>query len=167
MSRTQTIPEFFTDCDVFITGGSGFIGKVLIEKLLRSCPNVRNIFMLIRCKKGKTVEERVKILTSDVLFDKLRQSKAFDKIVPIYGDCTKLKLGISEADYERMKNVSVIYHVAASVRFDDNLKDAIMMNARSTSEVMNFALTLKSLKALVHVSTAYSNPFVYDVEEKV
>jgi len=29
------IPQFFTGCNVLITGGSGFLGQLLIEKLLR------------------------------------------------------------------------------------------------------------------------------------
>lgn len=54
-----TIPEFFKNQSVFITGGSGFIGKVLIEKLLRSCPDLKNIYLLMREKKGKSPQERI------------------------------------------------------------------------------------------------------------
>lgn len=59
----ETIPDFFRGKNIFITGGSGFIGKVLIEKLLRSCPDLENIYLLMREKKGKTSEERVKLIT--------------------------------------------------------------------------------------------------------
>lgn len=44
---------------VLITGGSGFLGKVLIEKLLRKCPAITKIFLLIRNKKGKDPEQRI------------------------------------------------------------------------------------------------------------
>lgn len=53
------IREFFKNKTIFITGGSGFMGKVLIEKLLYSCPEVKEIFLLMRPKRGKTGEQRV------------------------------------------------------------------------------------------------------------
>lgn len=54
------IPAFYAGRSIFITGGTGFIGKVLIEKLLRSCPDVAEIFILIRPKKGLNVNDRFK-----------------------------------------------------------------------------------------------------------
>jgi fatty acyl-CoA reductase len=57
MCRSK-IFEFYENKSVFITGGTGFIGKVLIEKLLRST-NVATIYVLIRAKKGKNVSTRL------------------------------------------------------------------------------------------------------------
>lgn len=54
-----SIREFFAGRDVFVTGGTGFMGKVLIEKLLRSCSELRTIYVLIREKKHKSVAERI------------------------------------------------------------------------------------------------------------
>ena len=34
------VGTFFAGKGVFVTGGSGLIGKVLIEKILRECPRV-------------------------------------------------------------------------------------------------------------------------------
>lgn len=53
------ISKFYAGRNVFITGGSGFVGKQLIEKLLRSCPQIDRIFLLMRPKKGFTPKERV------------------------------------------------------------------------------------------------------------
>lgn len=58
-----TIPEYFSGKCLFVTGATGFIGKVLIEKLLRSCPDISKIFVLVRLKKNKSVEERIKAMT--------------------------------------------------------------------------------------------------------
>lgn len=57
-----SIPEWFSGKNIFITGGTGFIGKILIEKMLRSCPDIGNIYMLIRPKKQKSGTERVQEL---------------------------------------------------------------------------------------------------------
>lgn len=54
-----TIPEFYNNRDVFITGASGFVGKVLIEKLLRSCPGIKRIFLLLRAKRSKSINARL------------------------------------------------------------------------------------------------------------
>ena len=61
------IQEFYCGERVFITGGTGFIGKVIIEKLLRTCPSISKIFMLVRPKKGQEARKRVdEILDSQV-----------------------------------------------------------------------------------------------------
>ncbi|PSN29015.1 putative fatty acyl-CoA reductase [Blattella germanica] len=54
-----SISEFYKGKNVFITGGTGFIGRVLIEKLLRSCPDIGNIYVLIRRRKGVDIWDRV------------------------------------------------------------------------------------------------------------
>lgn len=59
------IQEFFRSSKVFITGGTGFLGKVLIEKLIRSVPHLKQLYILIRPKKGKTAEERLSELMKD------------------------------------------------------------------------------------------------------
>ena len=60
--QIPTITHMFKGCDVFITGSTGFMGKVLIEKLLRCFPQVGTIYALIRPKKGKSVEERMDVI---------------------------------------------------------------------------------------------------------
>lgn len=53
------VQEFFRNAVVFITGGTGFMGKVLLEKLLRTCPHIKHIYLLIRYKKGENAEQRL------------------------------------------------------------------------------------------------------------
>lgn len=38
---------------------------ILTEKLLRSCPDIKTIYVLIREKKGKSVQERIDALLLD------------------------------------------------------------------------------------------------------
>ncbi|CAO1418029.1 unnamed protein product [Diamesa hyperborea] len=164
-----TIPEFYKDQEIFVSGGSGFMGKVLIEKLLRSCPDIKKIYVLLRPKKGKSIEERLEILKKLLLFEplKLTNPSAFDKLVPIAGDVTLLGLGLSASDVILMENVSIIFHSAASVRFDDPLKDAVLMNTRGTREMIKFAENLKNIKVMMHVSTTYCNTDRPVIEEQI
>ena len=45
------VSKFYENKTVFITGATGFMGKVLVEKLLRST-KVRKIYLLIRSKES-------------------------------------------------------------------------------------------------------------------
>ncbi|XP_058121417.1 putative fatty acyl-CoA reductase CG5065 [Anopheles ziemanni] len=166
----ESVTDFYTNSDVFITGGTGFVGKVLIEKLLRSCPDIGRIFVLMRGKRGKSIEARVDELVSCHLFDRLRKENgsALGKVVPVFGDITQPRLGMYTEDIERLSGVTVAFHLAASVRFDDPLQDAIKNNICSTYELFEMLKsTATALRAVVHVSTAYSNPENQYVEEKL
>lgn len=55
----DSISEFYAGRSIFITGATGFMGKVLVEKILRSCPTVKALYLMVRPKKGQAPEERV------------------------------------------------------------------------------------------------------------
>ncbi|EFN65806.1 Fatty acyl-CoA reductase 1, partial [Camponotus floridanus] len=57
----NSIATFYVGHSIFLTGATGFLGKVYIEKILRSCPDVciREIFVLMRSKKGLNITERL------------------------------------------------------------------------------------------------------------
>lgn len=53
------IADFYKEKTIFITGASGFMGKVLLEKLLYSCSDLEQVMILVRPKRGKSGAERV------------------------------------------------------------------------------------------------------------
>lgn len=67
LTKTESIKHFYEGSEVFITGASGFIGKALIEKLLRSCSRIKTIYMLMREKKGKTFAQRIQDITDSLV----------------------------------------------------------------------------------------------------
>lgn len=50
------VKDYLKDKTIFLTGGFGFLGKLLIEKLLRC--DVKKIYLFVRGKKGQTPEDR-------------------------------------------------------------------------------------------------------------
>ena len=58
-SNISEIADYFKDKSIFLTGATGFLGKVLIEKLLKSCHDLKCIYILIRSKKGYDADARL------------------------------------------------------------------------------------------------------------
>ncbi|GLH00546.1 Fatty acyl-CoA reductase [Gryllus bimaculatus] len=54
-----TVAEFYRGQSVLLTGGSGFVGRVLLEKLLFYCPDIDTVYVLLRPRKGLSVQERL------------------------------------------------------------------------------------------------------------
>ncbi|XP_071056868.1 putative fatty acyl-CoA reductase CG5065 [Onthophagus taurus] len=163
------ITEFYTGKTVLITGATGFMGKVLLEKLVRSFPDIKKIYILIRSKKGCNPQERVKQLTNGVVFTFHNMNAiAYDKIEAISGDIMMENLNLSEIDKKKLiEEVSIVFHVAASIRMDLPLKEAVITNTTSTYQLFKLCMNMKILQAFVHVSTAFCNVEIDYMEEKI
>ena len=61
----------------------GFVGKVLLEKFLRSLPQFRRIYILVRPKRGVSPRDRInkEIFSSECFSIIKKQIANFDKIV--------------------------------------------------------------------------------------
>ncbi|KAK7595121.1 hypothetical protein V9T40_001554 [Parthenolecanium corni] len=153
------VQEFFRDATVFLTGGTGFLGQVLIEKLLRCCPHINKIYVLVRVKRNKSPADRFETIFQDPLFDRLRYEvpNFQEKINYMSGRIDQPLLGLSEEDRSKISSdVNIIYHCAATVNFNEMLAKAIKVNTMGTQEVIKVARDVKSLKALLYVSTVFS-----------
>lgn len=56
----MSIPDFFAGKTIFLTGATGSVGSVFLEKLLRSCKGVKKVYLLIRPKNGILAQERIR-----------------------------------------------------------------------------------------------------------
>lgn len=83
--------------------------------------------------------------------------------------------GISEDDLLTITtNVNIVFHSAATVRFNDDLKEAGLLNALATKTLLDLCSKIDNLKSVVYVSTAYCNPgrkfvkeIIYETVNKV
>src|SRR3954464_10063291 len=104
----------------FVTGATGFIGRHLVEELLR---REGTIYALVREGSRGRLEE---------LSEKLG---AGDRIVPVVGDLSKEALGIEGFD----EKIDHLFHLAAI--YDMTASDEAMMasNVEGTRHVGEFA----------------------------
>lgn len=142
------IAEILKNRTLLITGGTGFVGKVLIEKILRVL-DVKKIFVLVRPKKGKSTAERRAVLFADPLFDLAKKTRGDDvvkRVVFISGDIAAPGLALSESDRKLLtEETEFIYHCAATIRFDEDLKPAVLLNVRGTKLMLELANECKKL----------------------
>lgn len=174
MANNRPIREFMAGKVIFVTGGTGFMGKVLLEKLLRDCGDVKSIYVLLRSKDKAQLYDKMEKLRSHRIFEAVREKNptALDKLIAVSGDMTMKGLAIKSEDIKLIINtVNIVFHCAASVRFDESLQTAVILNTRGTQEIIEIAKQIRNLLAFVHVSTAFSNSnhkhiheFVYNSE---
>ncbi|RZF44559.1 hypothetical protein LSTR_LSTR001317 [Laodelphax striatellus] len=155
---------------LLVTGATGFMGKALVEKVLRSCGEVRHLFLLVRPKKGKEPHQRFNELFNDPVFARMKkeQPEFQKKVTLVSGDVAQPELGMSKQDKERVQSeVTIVIHGAATVRFDEKLKLAVAINIFGTQEVLKLCHSAPNLKAFVHISTAYANCQIKEIEERI
>ncbi len=176
------VAKFYASKTILITGASGLIGKVLIWKLLHSCPDVIAIYVLIRSKRGKGAQHRLEeILQAPVrlfillfrsrrllnvlvgprrlnfeissqIFNNFRQEnpRMLEKIRAVNGDIGMPQLGLSQSDEQQLiQEVNVVFHIAAILKLDADLKAAVNMNTEGTLRLLQLCTTMQNLNASI------------------
>ncbi|XP_061723572.1 putative fatty acyl-CoA reductase CG5065 [Cydia pomonella] len=164
-----SIRDFYKGKNILVTGGCGFMGKVLVEKLLYTIPDIGRVYLLLRPKRGKTVQQRLEHMLSSQMFDRLKrdQKGAIQKIIVIQGDVLIADLGISSEDMKTLsEEVSVVFHMAATLKMEATLKDSMEINTVGTQRALSVARRFRNLVIFVHVSTAFCYPDYDVLEEK-
>lgn len=170
MLSSSNVAEFYRGRSVFITGATGFMGKVLVEKLLRSCPGLESAYLLIRSTPKKDSHARLKELIDNKVFDIIRreQPESLKKLIAMEGDVTLPSFGLSPTDLQLLiDTVSIVFNSAATVRFDEDLKTAIEMNVKGPRRLLEICRQMKQLESVVHVSTAFNNLDKEEIEERI
>jgi hypothetical protein len=104
--------HFGPDCCVLLTGATGYIGSLLLEKLLRST-DVGRVYVLVRPRRGAAPAERLARVLKGPLFHLITPEQAA-RVTAVAGDIMLPGLGISPEDEAELEaNVDTVLHSAA------------------------------------------------------
>ncbi|GFG36353.1 hypothetical protein Cfor_05960, partial [Coptotermes formosanus] len=146
---TSTLQKFYEGRVVLVTGGSGFLGRVLLLKLLKSCPNIKGIIVFLRKKHGQSCQERLFQILSSSEFSAVPK-ESLVKVSPIEADIEKEGLGLSSKDREFLltSRISVVFHIAASVTLHEPLNVAIKINTLPVLEVTRLCEEMAQIEVI-------------------
>ena len=84
------------------------------------------------------------------------------------GDVSLPNLGLSPEDRNSLiQTVNIVFHSAATVRFNEPLKVAVNLNINGTDRVIELCRNMKNLVSMIYVGTAYSNANLHEIKESV
>ncbi|KAJ4831978.1 hypothetical protein Tsubulata_050068 [Turnera subulata] len=157
---------FLENKNILVTGATGFLAKIFVEKILRVQPNIQKIYLLLRAADDKSASQRLQNeVTEKDLFRVLKENLGSNfnsfltqKIVLVVGDISLGEdLGVKEPKLrqEMWSRLDVIVNLAATTNFDERYDVALGTNTLGAKHVVCFAKKCERLQVLVHVSTAY------------
>jgi nucleoside-diphosphate-sugar epimerase len=148
--------EYFKNKNILITGGTGFLGKVLLRKIISKCPDVGKIYILIRPRDKLSSRERFKLLLQNSMcFNQIKENikDVENHFKIIEGDLNEGDLGISKIDLEDiMTNVNIIINAGASISWKEKIDKIVDTNIKSTQKILEIAQK-SNLDHLIHIST--------------
>lgn len=88
------------------------------------------------------------------VFDRIRSAgdseKIFSKVVCINGDVSDPGLGLSLDDKDKLcSDVTIVFHSAATVKFNETLRTAVTLNTLGTKRVIDLCRSMQNLKVCI------------------
>lgn len=140
--------------NILITGGTGNLGCQLLKFLLTERTRKLNLFLLVRAKNERDAERRIHNLFQWLSLN--RGNFLSKKIRILIGDVTKRELGLSHKNYTALvRNVDVIYQMAALTRFQDSISKLRSCNITGTKRILDLVLQSKKAIELHYTSTIF------------
>ncbi|EXM12581.1 hypothetical protein FOTG_18926 [Fusarium oxysporum f. sp. vasinfectum 25433] len=150
-----------TNNTILVTGATGFLGKVVVEELLRLREKhaTKQVILLLRKKDPLDAQARFEqhVAPSPCFASLPKDWKR--SIHVIEGDLASTNCGLQACQYERVcQTVTHIIHTAACIKFDSTVPEAISSNIDSSCHILALAKNCDNLQRLVITSTAYVTP---------
>ena len=158
------IAEALKGKTILVTGSTGFLGKSIVEKCLRSLPDVARINLAIRSSARRPASERFeREVLSSPAFKRLKEElgeAGFAKLAKEKLDVVEIDLGrdglaLSDAGREQLRSSDVVIHSAAAVEFDNPADLSAQTNLLGAARLVEAVNASGARPHLVHVSTAY------------
>jgi len=149
---------------ILVTGSTGFLGKSLVEKCLRSIPEIKRINLAIRSSARRPAADRLeREVLSSPAFKRLKEELgeeefarlAAEKLAVVEIDLGRDGLGLSEASREQLRACDVVIHSAAAVEFDNPADLSAQTNLLGAARLVEALRSSGARPHLVHISTAY------------
>ena len=143
-----------------LTGVTGFLGKVLLEELVRRRTElgIERIGVVIRPMRGLGAEERFRreVVRSHA-FDGLAEHWS-DIVTVLEGNLEHPAVGLQPDSDAFIRTVTHVVHAAASVKFNLPVAQAARANITASLNMLELAQRMPRLERFVYVSTAYVTP---------
>jgi HAD superfamily hydrolase (TIGR01490 family) len=142
------------DAHVFLTGGTGFVGQAVLERLLGSHPDT-TISLLVRTKGSASGEDRLRTLLRKPVFRAWREAVGEAGV----DDAVARRIRIIEGGLgnvpELPGDIDVVIHSASTVSFDPPIDQAFDTNVGGAIGLYEALRASGSTPHVVHVSTCY------------
>ena len=158
------IAEALKGKTLLVTGSTGFLGKSIVEKCLRSIPDVARINLAIRSSPRRPASERLeREVLSSPAFKRLKEElgdEKFaklvkDKLAVVEIDLGRDGLGLSEESRAQLRSCDIVIHSAAAVEFDNPVDLSAQTNLLGAARLVEALKASGAKPHLVHISTAY------------
>ena len=147
--------QVLTNEHVFVTGGTGFVGQAILERLLASHPDTR-MTLLVRGKGSQSGQARLEgLLRKPVFKNWIEQVGGEEKARKEFARRVKAHEGSLSNVGTLPDDIDVVLHSASTVSFDPPIDEAFDTNVGGAHGVYGALLASKSDPHVVHISTAY------------
>ena len=149
----------FAHHEILLTGGNGFLGKVLLALLLDRYPDCKHLHIVIRPRGNMPAEDRFRreVLESPplrFLVERLGADYLRGKITVWEGDASQPHCGLDPARVSSWKGrLGLILNCAGLVEFFPPVDESLRANADTVGNLL--ALAQETGAKLLHVSTCY------------